>query len=324
IISAGTLSIAAQNNLGANPGSLTADQLTINGGTLATTASFSLNDSNRGITLGASNGTIDVAGGTTLTLPNAVAGSGNLTMTNAGTLILSASNSYVATTISGGTLQVGNASTTGTLGSGAVTNNASLVFNRSNALTVSNAIGGTGSLTQAGSGTTTLSVANGYTGKTFINAGTLSIAAQNNLGANPGSFTADQLTINGGTLATTASFSLNDSNRGITLGASNGTIDVAGGTTLTLPNAVAGAGNLTKTNTGTLILSASNSYVATTISGGTLQVGNASTTGTLGSGTVTNNASLVFNRSNALTVSNFITGSGNLTQAGSGTLTLSG
>ena len=61
-----------------------------------------------------------------------------------------------------------------TLGSGAVEDNAALVFNRSNALTVSTAISGTGSLTQAGGGTLVLTGANGY-GTTTVSAGTLQV-----------------------------------------------------------------------------------------------------------------------------------------------------
>ena len=57
-ISAGTLSIAADTALGTPPGSPTAGQLVFNGGTLLTTASFTL-DANRGITLTGA-GTLDV------------------------------------------------------------------------------------------------------------------------------------------------------------------------------------------------------------------------------------------------------------------------
>ena len=51
---------------------------------------------------------------------------------------------------------IGDGGTTGTLGTGAVTNNADLAFNRSNALTVANVISGTGTVNQVGAGTTDL------------------------------------------------------------------------------------------------------------------------------------------------------------------------
>ncbi len=54
------------------------------------------------------------------------------------------------TTVSTGTLRVGAGGTTGTLGTGAVTNDALLIFNRSDTLIVPNAISGTGTVTNAG------------------------------------------------------------------------------------------------------------------------------------------------------------------------------
>ena len=87
------------------------------------------------------------------------------------------------TTISAGTLQIGAGSTSGSLSSStSITNNANIVFNRSDSLTVSNAISGTGNLTQAGAGTLILTGNNGYTGTTTINAGTLQIGSAGLLG----------------------------------------------------------------------------------------------------------------------------------------------
>ncbi|XHR29473.1 MAG: autotransporter-associated beta strand repeat-containing protein [Chthoniobacteraceae bacterium] len=93
----------------------------------------------------------------------------------AGTLILSANNTYSGgTVISEGTLQVGNGGASGSLSTGAVSNNGALVFKRSDAApVVANVISGTGTLTQAGTGTTTLTGANTYTGNTVVNSGKL-------------------------------------------------------------------------------------------------------------------------------------------------------
>ena len=78
-------------------------------------------------------------------------------------------------------LQVGNGGTSGNLGSGSVTNNYRLVFNRSDSLVVSNLISGSGSLTMAGSGQVTLSGANTYSGATIVNSGTLALGVGSSL-----------------------------------------------------------------------------------------------------------------------------------------------
>ncbi len=64
---------------------------------------------------------------------------------------ISGDSTYTGTTtVSTGTLQVGTGGTTGTLGSGAVTDNALIVFNRSDNLAVPNSITGTGTVTNIG------------------------------------------------------------------------------------------------------------------------------------------------------------------------------
>jgi len=55
------------------------------------------------------------------------------------------------------------------------------------------------------------------------------------------------------------------------------------------------------------LLTGANSYTSgTTISAGTLQVGNGGATGNLGTGGVTDNGTLAYDRSNSLTEANFI------------------
>ncbi|MDR2980685.1 MAG: autotransporter-associated beta strand repeat-containing protein [Puniceicoccales bacterium] len=61
----------------------------------------------------------------------------------------------------------------------------------------------------------------------------------------------------------------------------------------------------------------------TTINAGTLQIGDGGTTGTLGSGDVVNNGSLIFNRSNVYTLTQNISGTG-ITTVKSGSLVLEG
>ena len=91
-----------------------------------------------------------------------------------GTWVLSGANTYAGvTTISAGTLQIGKGGTSGALGSGAVVNNANLLFNRSDSYgaPVSAVLSGTGALTVA-NGILTLSGANTYSGLTTVAAGT--------------------------------------------------------------------------------------------------------------------------------------------------------
>lgn len=94
-----------------------------------------------------------------------------------GLLVLSAANTYNgSTTINAGTLQLGLGGTTGSINAtSGITNNGTLAFNRSNALSIATNIGGTGAVRQMGTGTTTLSGLNTYGGTTTVSAGTLVI-----------------------------------------------------------------------------------------------------------------------------------------------------
>jgi fibronectin-binding autotransporter adhesin len=269
-----------------------------------------------------------------------LSGSGNLTKLGSGTLILDAANTQSGgALISAGVLQIGNGGTTGSL-AGLITNNATLAFNRSDNLTQSAVISGTGSLTKSGNGTLTLGVNNNFSGKTTINAGSVAIAADARLGTAPGSLVSDQLTLNGGTLATTASFTLN-TNRGVTLGAAGGSISIGAGTVLTITNSqqtVSGSGSLTKLGTGTLALGGSNNFSGgTLLDSGTLRLqassvisGDNIIAGALGVGNVTINGGLIQGNSHSLYATNFtINGdfavnTNSYSSAGNGRATLGG
>ena len=151
------------------------------------------------------------AGNSTLTLAGSISGNVSL-VTQAGTLILSGTNSNTGTTTIGSnsTLQVGNG-TAGTLGTGsAVTDNGTLVFNRSSAITVANTIGGTGTVIQTRASTLTLTGNNTYSGGTTVKAGTLlvngsiggnvTVNSGGNLGGN-GTITGAVTVNSGGTVA---------------------------------------------------------------------------------------------------------------------------
>ncbi|MEB0141276.1 autotransporter-associated beta strand repeat-containing protein, partial [Undibacterium sp. CCC2.1] len=133
-----------------------------------------------------------------------------------------------------------------------------------------------------------------YSGTTTINAGTLQVGAGSTAG-----------TLGTGNVINNSSLAFNRSN------------------SLNVANQISGTGNLLQNGIGTAILDGANTYSGTTtISAGTLQVGAGSTAGTLGTGTVINNSSLAFNRSDSLNVANQISGTGNLLQSGIGTAIL--
>ncbi|MEQ1771959.1 MAG: autotransporter-associated beta strand repeat-containing protein, partial [Devosia sp.] len=119
-------------------------------------------------------------------------------------------------------------------------------------LTISGPIGGAGALIKTGPGTLSLSGTNTYAGKTTVNGGTLSATSEASLGTVPGTPQADQIPINNNArLAFTGNANLT-ANQGITVGAGNGTLDVATGQTAIIGGAISGSGTLTKTGDGTM------------------------------------------------------------------------
>ena len=129
-----------------------------------------------GSTITAAAGTILEAGtGVSGTIGVGIVGAGDVTINNLGTVILTAANTYTGgTTLSGGTLQIGNGGTTGSV-VGAIVNNSALVLNRSDDLLFANPISGTGSFEKMGTNQVTITGTNTYSGGTIIDAGTLVI-----------------------------------------------------------------------------------------------------------------------------------------------------
>ena len=114
-----------------------------------------------------------------LVLAAPLSGSGNLTLDssegNGGLLRLAVDNpaytgNWTIPAVAGkqATVQVGVGGTAGSLGSGRVTNDVTLLFNRSDAYTVANAISGTGTVGITGGGTLTLLGNHSYTGATAL------------------------------------------------------------------------------------------------------------------------------------------------------------
>src|SRR5258708_4824076 len=152
---------------------------------------------------------------------------------------------------------------------------------------ISGVIEGSGRLTETGGGTLTLSGSNTYTGGTTVEGGsTLEIGSAANLGNASGT-----LTLNNGTLETTASATLSEN---ISLGSSGSDVINTDGSNDTLSGVISGSGGLTETGGGTLTLTGSNTYSGgTTIEGGsTLEIGSATNLGSASGGLTLNNGTL--------------------------------
>jgi autotransporter-associated beta strand protein len=202
---------------------------------------------------------------------------------------------------------------------GTVANDGALTFASSNAITIAAAIQGTGMLTQSGSGLLTLTEPNTYTGTTTVEAGALAAGAANTLP----SLTA--MTVEASAALNLAGF---DQSIGSLAGA--GAVDL-GTAALTTGNdntstlfsgVISGSGALNKVGAGSFLLTGDNTYSGgTTIAAGALQLGDGGTSGSV-VGDVTNNGALVFDSSDTVIFAGAVSGSGAVSQIGSGTTIL--
>ena len=251
-----------------------------------------------------------------------ISGTGGVTQQGTGALTLTGTNTYLGgTTISKGTLEIGNGGTTGSI-VGNVVNSGTLAFNRSNDLDFNGVVSGIGDLVKKGGGTLTLTGANTYTGDTKIQAGTLKIGTGGSL--------AKSTDID---VSANAVFDVNGHAQTVGTISGAGEIKLGADGELTVDFAskdavfagtISGGGSLVKTGAfSKLTLSGDNTYTGgTTIEEGILQVGNG-TTGSI-SGDIVNNALLFFGRSDAVTYDGDISGSGEMRKYGTGVLTLTG
>jgi autotransporter-associated beta strand protein len=328
-----------------------------------------------------------------MTINTPVTGNGSVTVQGGGTVILAQNNTYSGlTTISNATLQIGNGGAAGTLNAnGTVTNNGLLIYNSTSLLNLTGGgIRGTGNLIVRGSGGMLASLGgNTYTGWTQIdpgstfmpcegllgglsssvvtNNGTLLLIRQDNdafiysntitgsgrvlvdaNNVNAGDVTlAGNCNYTGGTFIGDNGLKVGTDTNGIGNGWITGNVTFTNSArvpydnprTLTFnrPDNMTFPGNIVtnfksaqnnlgvvvQNGTGVLTLTGNNTYGSgTTINSGSLQIGNGGTSGSVGTGNVTDNGTLIFNRSDNVNFANRITGTGALVQNGSGTVTL--
>ena len=360
IMTAGTLSLAANTTVGDVQGAASITKNTVGAVTLTT---------------GSNNASTTYSG----TLSN---GSGTVALTKLGTgaLTLSGNNTYSGTTtLSAGTLNIngataigagsftitagtinntsgaaitltnnnpqnwnGNFTFTGTnnlnLGTGAVTMNAArTVTVTANTLTVGGIIGGAFRLSKAGNGALTLNAVNTHSGTT-LTAGVLNIGNAQALGN-----VASAFIINGGSINNTSGAALTLANYPLTVGnnftfvgtnnlnlgtgavtlTGNRTVTVTANT-LTVDGLIGGAFRLTKAGAGgTLTLNAANTHSGTTLNAGVLNIGNAQAPGNAASAFIINGGSINNTSGAALTLASYpFTIGGNFTFVGTNNLNL--
>lgn len=187
--------------------------------------------------------------GLTLTLSGILSGTeGKLTKAGVGTLILTGAHTYGGiTTVSGGTLQVGNGGTVGSLGAGAasVSADAFLTYNRSDAVTVATQLGGAGTVKFL-TGTYSLTNTGNNVSNMLLESGTLKINA---VGAGGSANTT--VTLKGGAYEYgIAGTHANNIALDVATGDATVKTDIGG---VVLGGTVTGTGNFLKTGTGTLI-----------------------------------------------------------------------
>ncbi|MGN6463367.1 MAG: autotransporter outer membrane beta-barrel domain-containing protein, partial [Pseudolabrys sp.] len=265
-----------------------------------------------------------------------VSGSGSVTKKGSGTLTLSgSSNSYSGGTfLQGGTLELTN---TSSLGAGALTMEAgTTLFIQSSFGSFSNdvtlngdatfkinsaasgpfaglpivmqstgTVSGNGGLIKTGDSTLVLAGTNTYHGGTVLTQGTVQVTNASSLGDGT-------ITFNGGTLEPGAN-NLTLANA-VAMNTAGGTVDVNSATTFALSGAIAdgtGAGTLTKTGDGTLVLSGNSTFSGgTSLQGGTLRLGSDHA---LGTGGLATSGTIIVDYANGVTIGNTITTTGSAT-----------
>jgi outer membrane autotransporter protein len=346
-VTGGTLQLSGGGTLGNTSGSTTITGGTLNLGGTTQTQNGGVTVSGGTIQNGtlSSSGTVALSGGT---LSAILAGIGRVVMNGTGTATLSGANTYTggtsltggtlqlsgsgtlgntanSTTVSGGTLDLGGTTQTqnggvtvsgGTIQNGALSSSGTFGLSGG---TIAAVLAGIGQVVKSGAGTATLSGTNTYTGGTSVTGGTLSISSDANLGNGGTVALAD-----GATLAMTAGGTYSH----LLSIAGGAAVDVATGQTATQSAAIgngASAGTLIKSGSGTLILSANNTFTGgMSVTGGTLSISSDANLGNGGTVALANGTTLAFTGGSTYAHALSLSGSATLNVVGGQSVTQSG
>jgi fibronectin-binding autotransporter adhesin len=238
-----------------------------------------------------------------VTLSNNAAGSlTNGTFTFGAGSALGGSASITDYIAPGATLQIGNGGTTGSLITGNIlSNNGTVIINRSNDLTFTNVMNGTGAFEKQGAGNLTLSGLNTITGDTRISGGSIVLGAATTLASSTLDYGSYGGSLSFGTLTAATLGGLKGSQNLVLTNASSAAVTLTVGGNqqdTTYSGALSGLGAVAKTGGGALTLSGANTNAGTiSVSAGTLNL-----TGTFtGTGSVSSSGTSVLNMTGIFT-----------------------
>ena len=326
LISVSTLELKATTTFNVAAGNSAAPDLVVSSQIVQDAATYGITKTGNGwMELTGSN---TFAGGTTI-------GAGTLELGNVGALQNSTVTDNVANgglifATSGQAYKVGGLSgggniTLSNVSGGSLTLNITGGTNTTLATTYSGVLSGNGGLTNSGD-ELVLNNVNTFSGPATISGGTLQLA---NFNAIKNSTLTDNAT-GGVSFASSGVYNvagLAGSSSIALLGVSGGsvTLNISGSNNVAsvYSGALTGSGGLTVAGSGVEVLAGSNTYAGpTTITSGTLQLGNGASNGSVSTATITDNSVLALDNGTAQTFSGLISGSGGLLKLGPNTLVL--
>ena len=231
-----------------------------------------------------------------------------------GTLKITGSSTGASFTTDGdGVLQIGSGGTAGSINDANIANGGGVVFNRSDAVTYSGVISGTGDFTASGAGTLALNVAQTYTGTTSIDNSVVTAGVAN-------AFMSQSVLYLGGAGSGTSAFEMNGRDQqagGLTFTAGSHTREIrnnGANATLTL-NVDGGESYAWNAN-----FSGSNSINLVKAGDGTQSFGRSGAYNTAIGDVTVNAGELIWNNNNAATQTGVVTVNAGGTLSGSGFL----